>query len=127
MIDVKLSGIKELSAAVLAMPSPARMSNGFRQLATTFSDRLRAATPPGKSGRLGQSVIWSADASGGFSGYESGVETAGVPEAKGRSVFLRRGGKAWVSPGTLETITDEVFSAFAREGASILEGYYGNS
>ena len=42
-------------------------------------------------------------------------------------MFLRRGGKAWVSPGTLETITDEVFSAFAREGASILEGYYGNS
>ena len=133
MIDVKISGIEELSAAVRAMPSPARMSDGFRQLANTFSDRLRAATPPGLSGRLGQSVIWSADASGGFSGYESGVETSGTreastsaisPQTRGRSVFRR---SAWVTPDALEIIADDVFSAFSREGASILEGYYGNS
>lgn len=89
-----------------------------RETASRFAARLRAATPPGYSGRLFDSVMEQAAEDLAVVGYSSGVETAGnpaldsvtTPRTRGQSVLR------WVPVPELESILVEAFDGYAPDG-----------
>lgn len=125
MITVELQGLDELIEAVRKIPTSIDRKTVFEDVAQQFSARLRAATPKGYSGKLRDSVVYSADDEQGEVGYEQGVETAGDssldsvirPRRRGKSVLARN----WVKPDELEAVLQETFDAYASEGSVFME------
>jgi len=122
-VTIELEGLDDVLDAIRRIPTTLGTRVVFEDVSQIFADRLRAATPPGYSGRLGKSVLWEADEDGGLVGFEEGVETAGNPrlesvlrpQTRGRSVLR------WVSVDELETLTEEAFDAYAKEGVLYME------
>jgi hypothetical protein len=126
LISITLSGLNETIEAVKKLPTTVGGKPVFEEAAQAFSARLRAATPPGYSGRLKDSVIYEADASESIVGYEQGVETSGNPrldgvlaaKTKGKSVIARR---KWVQADDLESVLQEAFDSYADDAVTLLE------
>jgi hypothetical protein len=122
-MKVELKGVEEVLAAIRRIPTSIDTKSVFSDVSEKFADRLRAATPPGYSGRLEKSVLWQADEEEGLVGYEEGVEGAGNPSldsvirpnTRGRSVLR------WVAVDELETILEETFTAYAPEAVTYME------
>lgn len=122
-MKVELDGLDDVLESIRRIPTSMDTRVVFEEVSQIFADRLRAATPPGYSGRLGKSVLWEADEDGGLVGFDEGVETAGNPRldsvlrptTRGRSVLK------WVSADELETLTEEAFDAFAKDGVLYME------
>ena len=125
MITVELQGLDELLETIRKIPTSLDRQAVFEDVSQQFSARLRAATPKGYSGKLRDSVVYSASDEQGEVGYESGVETAGDssldsvirPKKRGKSVLARN----WVRPSELEAVLQETFDAYTSEGASLME------
>jgi hypothetical protein len=62
LISITISGLNETVEAIQKLPTTVGGKPVFEEAAQAFSARLRAATPPGYSGRLKDSVIYEADA-----------------------------------------------------------------
>jgi hypothetical protein len=128
VITVELKGLDELLESIRNVPTSIDRKSVFDDVAQQFSARLRAATPKGYSGRLRDSVIYSADNQQGEVGYESGVETAGnssldsvtKPKRRGKSVLARN----WVKSSELESVLQETFDAYASEGSVFMESRF---
>lgn len=125
-MKVEIKGLEEVLDSIRRIPTSFDAKPVFEEVSQTFADRLRAATPPGYSGRLGQSVLWEATEEEGLVGYEEGVETAGNPSldsvtranTRGRSVLR------WVPEEELESILEETFSAYAPEAVTHMESSF---
>ena len=124
MIRIELEGLRETVESIRKIPTSIDRRTIFEDVASTFADRLRAATPPGYSGKLKDSVIYQATDESAEVGYETGVETAGNtvldgikrPATRGRSVL-----RAWVKPADLESVLEETFNAYSAEAVTMLE------
>lgn len=122
-MKVELKGVDEVLNEIRRIPTSIDTRSVFSDVSQRFADRLRAATPPGYSGRLEKSVLWQADESEGLVGYDEGVERAGNsaldsvirPNTRGRSVLR------WVAVDELESILEETFTAYAPEAVSHME------
>lgn len=122
-MKVELKGVDEVLDAIRQLPTSFDTRSVFEGVSERFSDRLRAATPPGYSGRLEKSVLWQADEEEGLVGYDEGVERAGNPaldsvirpNTRGRSVLK------WVAVDELESILEETFTAYAPEAVTYME------
>jgi hypothetical protein len=120
---VKITGLNEVIAELKKLPSSVDRAPVLEEVSEIFAARLRAATPPGYSGKLKDSVIYESSDDGAFVGYEQEVETAGNPaldsvirpKTKGRSVLK------WVSSDELGTVLEETFDAYAAEGVLFME------
>lgn len=125
MISVELQGLEEVVSAVRRMPTAADRRSVFEDVSQQFSARLRSATPGGYSGKLKDSVIYTASDEQAEVGYESGVETAGDPSLDSVIRPRRRGrpvlAKAWVKVERLESVLLEAFDAYAADGVSLME------
>lgn len=128
MITVELQGLDELIETIRRIPTSLDRQSVFEDVSQQFSARLRAATPKGYSGKLRDSVVYSADDEQGEVGYETGVETAGdssldsviKPKRRGKSVLARN----WVRPAELEAVLQETFDAYTSEGAVFMESRF---
>jgi hypothetical protein len=128
VITVELQGLDELLESIRNIPTSIDRQAVFEDVAQRFSARLRAATPKGYSGKLRDSVIYSADGEQGEAGYEAGVETAGdasldsviKPKKRSKSVLARN----WVRPSELEAVLQETFDAYASEGSVYMESRF---
>lgn len=128
MIAVELQGLDELIETIRRIPTSLDRQSVFEDVSQQFSARLRAATPKGYSGKLRDSVVYSADDEQGEVGYETGVETAGdssldsviKPKRRGKSVLARN----WVRPAELEAVLQETFDAYASEGTVFMESRF---
>ncbi len=124
MNGVKITGLNEVVGELKKLPSTIRLGDIYTDTAEIFAARLRAATPPGYSGTLKDSVIYEASDDEALVGYEKDVETAGNPQldsvirpkTKGRSVLK------WVPADELATVLEETFDAYAAEGVTYMEG-----
>lgn len=122
-MKVELKGVDEVLDAIRQLPTSFDTRSVFEGVSERFADRLRAATPPGYSGRLEKSVLWQADEEEGLVGYDEGVERAGNPaldsvirpNTRGRSVLK------WVAVDELESILEETFTAYAPEAVTYME------
>lgn len=122
-MKVELKGVDEVIDAIRSLPTSFDTKTVFSAASERFADRLRAATPPGYSGRLAKSVLWQADEDEGLVGYEEGVEKAGNPaldsvirpRTRGRSVLK------WVAVDELNSILEETFTAYAPEAVTYME------
>lgn len=122
-MKVELKGVDEVIEAIRSLPTSFDTKTVFSAVSERFADRLRAATPPGYSGRLAKSVLWQADEDEGLVGYEEGVERAGNPsldsvirpQTRGRSVLK------WVAVDELESILEETFTAYSPEAVTYME------
>ena len=122
-MKVELRGVEDVLESIRSLPTSFDTKSVFSAVSERFADRLRAATPPGYSGRLEKSVLWHADESEGLVGYEEGVERAGNPsldsvirpKTRGRSVLK------WVAAEELESILEETFTAYAPEAVTYME------
>ena len=126
MISIGLVGLKETIAAVQRLPTSIERAPAFEEAAQTFSARLRAATPPGYSGKLRDSVIYEASDEESLVGYEEGVETSGNPKLDSVREGRTRGGsvlsrKKWVQASDLESVLQETFDSFSDEAVEVLE------
>lgn len=123
---IRVNGLDEVIDAIRRIPTSLDTRVVLSEVSEVFSDRLRAATPPGYSGKLSQSVLWEADDEKGIVGFEEGVERAGNPElesvtrprTRGRSVLR------WVPVEELETVLEDSFLAFADEGVAAMESAF---
>lgn len=123
MSGVRVTGIDDVVRKLQGLSESIDQKQVFGEVAEIFAARLRAATPPGYSGRLKDSVIYEADDEGAEVGYEREVETAGNPEldsvirpkTRGRSVLK------WVSTDELSAVLEETFDAYAPEGVVFME------
>lgn len=128
MITVEIQGLDELLETIRKIPTSLDRQSVFEDVSQQFSARLRAATPKGYSGRLRDSVVYSADDEQGEVGYEVGIETAGdpsldsviKPKGRGKSVLARN----WVKPAELESVLQETFDAYASEGSVFMESRF---
>lgn len=128
-MKVELKGVDEVIEAIRSLPTSFDTKTVFSAVSERFADRLRAATPPGYSGRLAKSVLWQADEDEGLVGYEEGVERAGNPaldsvirpRTRGRSVLK------WVAVDELESILEETFTAYAPEAVTYMEQEFWHS
>ena len=126
MISITLTGLAETIEAIQKLPTTVGGKPAFEEAAQVFSARLRAATPPGYSGKLKDSVIYEADARESVVGYEQGVETSGNPKldsvrdvkTRGSSVLSRR---KWVQTSDLESVLQETFDSYADDAVTLLE------
>lgn len=126
MISIELTGLNETLDEIRKLPAMAGSRSAFEEAAQTFSARLRAATPPGYSGKLKDSVVFEVEDKESLVGYEEGVETSGNPKldsvrevkTKGKSVIARR---KWVQTSDLESVLQETFDSYADEAVSLLE------
>jgi hypothetical protein len=124
MSGVKITGLSEVVRELNKLPSAIDLGEIYTDTADIFAARLRAATPPGYSGKLKDSVIYDVSGEEALVGYEREVETAGNtsldsvirPTTKGRSVLK------WVPADELETVLEETFDAYAAEGVTYMEG-----
>lgn len=123
-MTVKLEGLDETLAAIRKFPSSLSSRSVYDEIASEFSARLRAATPPGYNRRLQDSVLSEVSDSSAKVGYDESLESAGKPEydkvtgrprARGRSVLRR-----WAKVDELETVLGEVADAYAPEVASVM-------
>jgi hypothetical protein len=122
-MKVELKGVEEVLDAIRRIPASIDTKSVFSDVSEKFADRLRAATPPGYSGRLEKSVLWQSDEEEGLVGYDEGVERAGNPaldsvirpNTRGRSVLK------WVAVDELESILEETFTAYAPEAVTYME------
>lgn len=122
-MKVELKGVEEVLDAIRRIPASIDTKSVFSDVSEKFADRLRAATPPGYSGRLEKSVLWQSDEEEGLVGYDEGVERAGNPaldsvirpNTRGRSVLK------WVAVDELESILEEAFTAYAPEAVTYME------
>jgi hypothetical protein len=126
VISISLVGLQETLAAVQRLPTSIERAPAFEEAAQTFSARLRAATPPGYSGKLRDSVIYEAGDEESLVGYEEGVETAGNPKLDSVREVRTRGGsvisrKKWVQSSDLESVLQETFDSFSDEAVEVLE------
>ena len=120
---VEVTGLDDVIKAIRELPTSIDTEPALESVAEKFSAILRAATPPGYSGRLKESVLWHADGDEAEVGYDEEVEKAGNPaldsvtrpRTRGRSVLR------WVPSSDLESILEETFTAFAAEGVLHLE------
>ena len=123
MNGVKITGLNEVVSELKKLPSTIDLGEIYTDTADIFAARLRAATPPGYSGRLRDSVIYDVSDEEALVGYEKEVETAGNtaldsvlrPKTKGRSVLK------WVPADELATVLEETFDAYAAEGVTYME------
>ena len=123
MIDISTDGLDDVIDALRSLPTSIDREPVFADVSQRFAARLRAATPKGYSGKLRDSVVYSADSDSGVVGYEPGVETAGDSsldsvtrlKTKGRTVLKR-----WVKPEELESVLTEAFDAYASEAVSVM-------
>lgn len=123
MSGVKITGLNEVVRELEKLPSTIDFGEIYTDTGNIFAARLRAATPPGYSGKLRDSVIYEVSDDEALVGYEKDVETAGNPQldsvirpkTKGRSVLK------WVPADELETVLEETFDAYAAEGVTYME------
>lgn len=126
MITLTLSGLDETIDELRRLPTSIDRVPAFTEVASEFAAILRAATPPGYSRRLPDSVIEQVDETSAVVGYDERVETAGNPQydsavsprTRGRSVLRR---KTWVRPDELTAILEDTFDAHADRLVSTLE------
>lgn len=125
MISVELQGLEEVIEELRKIPTSIDRRSAFDRVGKDFSARLRAATPPGYSRKLMDSVLYEADDEGAEVGYDQGVEVAGNsrldsvrrPSTRGGSVLARR----WVRPSELEGVLAETFQAYEATGISVMQ------
>jgi hypothetical protein len=123
---MKVSGIDEVVAAIRRIPSSLSSRSAYEEIASEFSARLRAATPPGYNRKLSDSVLSEVGDNSARVGYDQALEVAGRPEldrgrvtgpprTAGRSVLRR-----WAKTDELETVLGEAVDAYAPEVASVM-------
>lgn len=115
-MSVTLKGLDDVTQKLRRIPATMASRSAWEEIAGEFSARLRAATPPGYSRKLQDSVIFSVTDEGAEVGYDEGVETAGRPEldsvtrprTRGRSVLRK-----WAKPEELEAVLQETLSSYS--------------
>lgn len=125
MISISVTGVDGVLETIRRIGTSVNTASAYEEVCQQFSARLRAATPVGYSGTLGDSVVYEVSDESGVVGYEAGVETAGEgdPESvlrlrtRGQSVLA----KNWVKPSELEAILQDSLAEYQQEGAALIE------
>lgn len=115
-MGVTLRGVDEVVEKIRRIPATLSTRSAWEEIASEFSARLRAATPPGYNQKLQDSVIYSASEDSAVIGYDESVETAGRPEldsvtrprTRGRSVL-----REWAKAEDLETVLEETVNSYS--------------
>jgi hypothetical protein len=122
----ELLGVDEVKDALRRIVTVIDRKPVLTEVAQTFADRLRAATPVGYSGNLKKSVLWEVEDDEAVVGYSSGVEKDGEPRLDGVLKPRTRGTSVlkWVPPEDLEAILEDTLSAYATEGVLFMESAF---
>jgi hypothetical protein len=111
-----LRGLDDVVDRLRRLPASMATRSAYEEIASEFSARLRAATPPGYTKKLQDSVIFSVTDESAEVGYDEGVETAGRPEldsvtrprTRGRSVL-----RQWTKAEDLQTVLEETAASYS--------------
>jgi len=127
LITIEIEGIDEVVESLSVIQKRIDTTEILSRVATSFENRLRAATPVGYSGKLPSSVLTEVDGAEIRTGYETGVETAGTKPRPRRRAGEKPSGETvlhrnkWVRPKRLVGIFWDSFEAFSGEAVSQIE------